>query len=492
MKTLFTALLLAAGIASQAQTHFKTDSVYLSGTIQNFAKHLDSADAVKVVVNDLALDKQLTYLGKIAPDGSYRLTFIKTGAQDVFITYKDDLDVILVTPGAHTQVNFNADDFVHTLSFKGDDAQANQDYLNFDKAKATFDEAKYGNDRYARYRELAASQKDNEPDAYREFLKKRFTRDSSFLYGYLKKHRLTPLFTQWAKANLQCEYWNEIMRYRWMHPMQNKIKQADFKVPDGYYDFAKTADLNNYQLAVSSYYGDFLNEYRMYLSEKTLGRVYANAAEMKFYTGLPAGLAKDVMLCNLLSQKIKSKQVDVFTPYMAEFRKTVSEPAFKTSLVEAYTVALNQLNNFTVPINAQLNTVPKSESDKVFANIISKYPGKVVYIDFWATWCGPCLAEMPNSKTLHDKYAGKDVVFLYLASQSPEKTWKSVIAEKEIKGEHFLLTNNEFSAISEKFQISGIPRYLLVDKTGRVADDNARRPGDNQLPGDIDKLLAVK
>jgi hypothetical protein len=75
MKTLLTTLLLAAGIASQAlsQSRFKTDLVYLSGTIKNAAKHLDSANAISVRVNSLALDKQLTFRSKINNNGSYRL-----------------------------------------------------------------------------------------------------------------------------------------------------------------------------------------------------------------------------------------------------------------------------------------------------------------------------------------------------------------------------------------------------------------------------------
>jgi len=259
MKTLFTALLLAAGVTWQAQTRFKTDSVYLTGTIQNATKHLDSANSVEIIVNDLALDKQIPYRAKINTDGTYKLTFVKTGAQDVMFAYKEDLVGLLVTPGARTQVNFNADHFATTLSFKGSNAQANQDFIDFDKAKEINNEAKYGKDRYARYRELAAAQKDNQPDAYRKFLKNRYQQDSSFLYNYLKEHRASQLFTQWAKADLQCEYWNEAMRYRWMHPMQNKIKQAEFKVPESYFDFVKSANLNNYQWAVSSNYGGFLH-----------------------------------------------------------------------------------------------------------------------------------------------------------------------------------------------------------------------------------------
>jgi thioredoxin-related protein len=84
------------------------------------------------------------------------------------------------------------------------------------------------------------------------------------------------------------------------------------------------------------------------------------------------------------------------------------------------------------------------------------------------------------------------VVFIYLGVQSVEKDWKAMIAKLDIKGEHYLLNNNEYSALAEKFQISGIPRYILVDKNGRVFSDNAKRPGDDKLKPEIDTLLTAK
>jgi hypothetical protein len=99
---------------------------------------------------------------------------------------------------------------------------------------------------------------------------------------------------------------------------------------------------------------------------------------------------------------------------------------------------------------------------------------------------------MPNSKILRDKLAGKDVVFLYLGLQSEEKAWKAMIAKLDIQGEHYLLNKNEYAAIAEKFQISGIPHYVLVDQKSHVVDGNAKRPGDDKLKPEIEALLNAK
>ncbi len=491
MKTLLTIFLAAAGLVSQAQTRLKTDSVYLSGKITDFAKHLDSANDVKVYVNDLALGTQLNYRTKIKPDGTYRLAFIKTGAQDVYIEYNQDLVTILVTPGSHTQINFDADRFEETLTFKGDDARPNQEMMAYDKAVTKRNQQLYGQDQSARFRELSAAQKNNQPDAYSTYLKKRYTQDSTFLAVYLSRHQLTPLFTQWAKASLLCEYWTNLMRYRWVYPLQNKIERADFKMPDSYFDFTKTIDINNPRLAVSSYYGNFIKEYSGYLYEKMFSQKSSPEEEVNLYFGMPAGLAKDVLLCNLFWRKIDGRQVGFFSRYVNRFKQTVTEPVLKASILKAYAAELRRQKDLAARFVPGKIRVSKTEADEVFDGIIKQYKGKVVYIDFWATWCEPCMHEMPASKVLHDKYEGKDVIFLYLASQSPEETWKTTIAREGIKGEHLLLTANQYSALQEKFQISGIPRYVLVDKAGRVTDGNARRPSDQDLPADIDKLLAA-
>jgi thiol-disulfide isomerase/thioredoxin len=113
----------------------------------------------------------------------------------------------------------------------------------------------------------------------------------------------------------------------------------------------------------------------------------------------------------------------------------------------------------------------KTEGDRLFESIIKRYRGKVIYVDFWATWCGPCLAGIERIKPLKEELAGKDVVFLYITNQSsPEAEYKKRIPD--IKGEHVKVTTDEWNYLTEKFNIFGIPHYALVGKKGNLV--NAR------------------
>jgi thiol-disulfide isomerase/thioredoxin len=192
------------------------------------------------------------------------------------------------------------------------------------------------------------------------------------------------------------------------------------------------------------------------------------------------------LLCNLFYKLIRKKELAVVSQNLDVLEKGVSDINFRNRIVAAYRAAAN-----LEPTTASLSGKAISEGDSVLNNLTAKYRNKVVYIDFWGTWCSPCRAEMPYSKVLRAKFAGKDVVFLYLGVQSKEAEWKAMIKTLDIKGENVLLSNNQFSALSEKFQISGIPRYVLINKEGKVVDGNARRPGDKSLVADIQKLLAL-
>ncbi|MBC8052618.1 MAG: TlpA family protein disulfide reductase [Sphingobacteriaceae bacterium] len=120
---------------------------------------------------------------------------------------------------------------------------------------------------------------------------------------------------------------------------------------------------------------------------------------------------------------------------------------------------------------AGYNAAPKIEGENVFNAIMKKYAGKVVYVDFWATWCAPCRSGIERIAPLKEELNKDDVVFVYITNPtSPLETYKSMIPG--IKGEHYRVTKDEWNFLSEKFKISGIPHYVLVDKKGVVADGN--------------------
>jgi thiol-disulfide isomerase/thioredoxin len=492
MKNILTLVLLLTGFATFSQTAIKTDSVYISGAIGNYAKYKDSANSVQFIINDILSGTQVTYRAKIADNAAYKIAFLKTGPQDVYIEYNNDLETVIIAPGQHLQIDFDASKFETSLSFKGDGAKTNIDFKAWQTAFDAESTRLYGTQTVARYRAMATHIKDDDADAYAKHMAKRYTADSVFLANYLKQHKgIDPVFVKWVNTNLKYELYENLMRFVWMHPMYNGKKATDFTPPESYYGFVKTAAINDPSLSITSKYGGFLAEYGRYLI-KDLPATRTSKDVTDKYAAQPASFAKDVIVCQRVFGLLRSKKTDIAKEALAAVNTSVTNADFKNKTTAAYATEVERQNNYQAAATAKVNNAPKTEADSLFSKLIGKYANKVVYIDFWGTWCGPCREEMPNAKLLREKFIGKDVVFLYLGVQSAEKAWKDMIAQLDIKGEHYLLNNNEYSALSEKFQISGIPRYILVDRNGRVFSDNAKRPGDDKLKPEIDALLDAK
>jgi len=121
-----------------------------------------------------------------------------------------------------------------------------------------------------------------------------------------------------------------------------------------------------------------------------------------------------------------------------------------------------------------------TDAKALFDTLIAPYRGKVIYLDFWGTWCGPCKANMKLVKPLKEKLEGRnDIVFMYLANRSPEEDWKNVIAEMDLTGEnvvHYRLPDNQQAMIERLFNVSKFPTYLLINKEGVVMDTDAKSP----------------
>ena len=124
-----------------------------------------------------------------------------------------------------------------------------------------------------------------------------------------------------------------------------------------------------------------------------------------------------------------------------------------------------------------------------FDDVLAKYKGNVIYLDFWASWCGPCKAEMPNSAKLSKKLADEDVVFLYVSTDKDPEAWKKMIRIMQLHGLHYRLGANTRKPVFETFGIKYIPHYVLFDKEGNMVKNNMTRPGDPETEKMILELL---
>ena len=119
---------------------------------------------------------------------------------------------------------------------------------------------------------------------------------------------------------------------------------------------------------------------------------------------------------------------------------------------------------------------------------LSDLKGKYVYIDVWATWCGPCNAEIPHLKKLEEEFEGRNICFVSISCDDSRKAWEKFVQAKQLGG--IQLHMGEDKSFMEAIRCKGIPRFMLIDRDGKFLNANMPRPSDqktweilNVLPG---------
>lgn len=109
--------------------------------------------------------------------------------------------------------------------------------------------------------------------------------------------------------------------------------------------------------------------------------------------------------------------------------------------------------------------------------------GKYVYLDIWATWCGPCRAEIPYLKKVEEAFHGKNIEFVSISidTKKDHDKWKKFVDEKELGGIQLFADNDWNSDFIKAYGITGIPRFILIDPKGNIVNANADRPSSPTL-----------
>lgn len=115
--------------------------------------------------------------------------------------------------------------------------------------------------------------------------------------------------------------------------------------------------------------------------------------------------------------------------------------------------------------------------------------GKYIYIDMWATWCVPCLKEVPALKKLEKSYHGKQIEFVSISIDDPSNNakWRTMVTEKELTGIQ-LIASDKFELMGD-YKVQGIPRFILIDPQGNIINVDAPRPSSDEIRPLLENLL---
>jgi thiol-disulfide isomerase/thioredoxin len=354
-----------------------------------------------------------------------------------------------------------------------------------------FDSLQFFIGRDMRFIQLVPAATDVRSKNYYDLVTEKFTSRVEFLNGYCKRHDVPDRFKKLAFSEINCLYKSNLlvpigvdtnkgnMSSRYPDYYLKPIEENSFTDEGLYFNTAL------YGFAALGYWDYTLLKYDS-VCLKDPGRRIAK-------------------LYRLISDSCPYKMKEHLLSYLL---KSYAEKGFECydSLLEDY----NQICKDKRLI-AEVNDVAQKEKErgrkmgeitfeKALASIIEDQTGKTctikevldkkkfTVIDCWASWCLPCLKEIPYTKTMEQKY-GKEFNFVFLSFDRNKSDWDSKIKELKNTNNTYLLVNGFKSDLALHFGIASIPRYLIFDSNGNIVNTNASRPSKPQFEEILDKLI---
>lgn len=432
-------LVLSCGKSEKATT--------ITGNIEN-----NTADSIFLVNNDIRKAIGIK-------DGAFSDT-LKLKAPAYFKFYAgNEFTWLYLTPGGDLSVKTDMNQFDNKLKFEGKLASEN----NF-LAEKTLKEISM-TDNPARFY-------GQDPESFKKSVDT--FKDEQLMA--LDKSNASNSFKELEKKNIEYERLLMLSQYQ---NANSFYTQQRIEMPA---DFAKELSTLNLDDENSFVTIPSFKDLVLYEVSKRIDGVSPDKVEVTI-SGFKSQKIKDGIMSQLLMYTISSGGEDAERYY-----DIVQRYAQDENLKKRATAEFEQIKKL---LPGQPS--PEFKYPDINGNFVAlpELKGKLVYIDVWATWCVPCLQEIPSLKKLEEEYHNKGINFVSISIDQKKdfEKWQKMVKEKELQGIQVFANNDWNSQFVREYNINGIPRFILLDKDGNIITADAPRPSDPNIRTLLDEKI---
>jgi thiol-disulfide isomerase/thioredoxin len=458
MKTLLI-LLIALSIISCQEKKEPIDYAIFSGKIENLTNGKLS------ITNDQKSIKEID----IHKDGTFNDTLKNIDKGYYTFKYNNETSTFYLEPGYHLNLLLDTKQFDESVKYSGKGSIENnylaQKFLNEEKTGKVITFPYLGGLDEKQYVHVVDSTK----QLSLNFLKEQ--KDISQNLKTLEKASIV------YGSALKLNQFEQLKQYF--------SKNKDFKKSDKFPDFESELNLEdenlmqekNYRQYLSSHYSDIATK-----KSKKDGTDFATAYIKTVADEVKSPKIKEFLLFQIANETISyTKNLQKFYEL---FMANSSSEDHKKIITEKYNKLIKLSKGQPSPKFVDY------ENYKGGTLSLDDLKGKFVYVDVWATWCGPCKGQIPFLKKIEKEYHDKNIVFISMSidKKDDHEKWKKMVKEKSLTGIQLFAPNDWKSDFVTNYGIRGIPRFILIDKEGNIVDSNAPRPSSPDLKKLFDEL----
>lgn len=435
------------------------NNVLLTGTIKN-----DSIGEIILEINKRYINNTVEeYSAALNAESNFGVACRIEMPQLVTLKYGKNQCDLYLEPNDTLHVEFDSQTFPAQIGFgaRGKDNnilwQQYQKYFPHDPIIFKYRQYRKGFYYYKIHEDLDKKMHSTTPQDFWLLLQTEWLEKQSLydLFAKDKSRYLSPYFSTFIQTEFVYDKWLKLLTYSDVYQGRHRLDSTAFR-------FLDTVLVQNDLSLGNEKYRDFVTAFVYYRCRHISSSDKSIYIQLYNYSkNYLEGRTKYFTMANILAIALQKEQPETVLPIYEDFIKENPYYELDRMVLDPFQKA----SQFSAGTAAPNFTLYDTQGNKVS---LSQFKGKVVYLDFWASWCRPCMEKIEALQDFEPQFAHEDVVFLHISLDRSKDIWKNTVQDKHLTGKH-LFFDPSISQITTDYNILSVPKFFLITKDGNFA-----------------------